>query len=181
MISPTRRPTLHTTALWIGLAAVVAGCSTKMPEYAAPVKPPPPPAPPQVAPPPVVVAPPTAPPKAKPTLVSQARKAADYRRDAAQHLYERHATRIFSGKMPPQLYAVGVLDVDVDKVGAITSLRWVRAPSHAPEVIAEIEKAIHAAVPFPAPVRMGRVTYSETWLWDKSGRFQLDTLTEGQH
>lgn len=181
MISLARFAKPHTTTFWIGLAAIVTGCSTKMPDYVPPVKPPPPAPTAPVAPPPVVVAPPTAPAKAKPTLVSQARKAADYRRDAAQHLYERNATRIFSGKMPPQLYAVGVLDVDVDKVGAITSLRWVRAPSHAPEVIAEIEKAIHAAVPFPAPVRMGRVTYSETWLWDKSGRFQLDTLTEGQH
>jgi len=27
---------------------------------------------------------------------------------------------------------------------------------------------------------MGKVTYTETWLWDKSGHFQLDTLTEGQ-
>jgi hypothetical protein len=26
----------------------------------------------------------------------------------------------------------------------------------------------------------GKVTYTDTWLWDKSGRFQLDTLTEGQ-
>jgi len=24
------------------------------------------------------------------------------------------------------------------------------------------------------------VTYTETWLWDKSGHFQLDTLTQGQ-
>jgi len=28
---------------------------------------------------------------------------------------------------------------------------------------------------------MGKVTYTDTWLWDKSGHFQLDTLTEGQH
>jgi len=27
---------------------------------------------------------------------------------------------------------------------------------------------------------MGSVTYTDTWLWDKSGRFQLDTLTQGQ-
>jgi hypothetical protein len=27
---------------------------------------------------------------------------------------------------------------------------------------------------------MGRVVYTDTWLWDKSGHFQLDTLTEGQ-
>jgi hypothetical protein len=24
------------------------------------------------------------------------------------------------------------------------------------------------------------VTYTDTWLWHQSGRFQLDTLTEGQ-
>jgi hypothetical protein len=39
---------------------------------------------------------------------------------------------------------------------------------------------VRAAAPFPAPKRMGRVVYTDTWLWDKSGRFQLDTLTEGQ-
>ena len=37
-----------------------------------------------------------------------------------------------------------------------------------------------AAAPYPLPERLGRVTYTDTWLWDKSGRFQLDTLTEGQ-
>ena len=31
-----------------------------------------------------------------------------------------------------------------------------------------------------APARMGKVVYTDTWLWHKSGRFQLDTLTEGQ-
>jgi hypothetical protein len=55
-----------------------------------------------------------------------------------------------------------------------------RAPNHAPEVVAEIERSVRQASPFPAPVKMGRVTYTDTWLWDKSGRFQLDTLTEGQ-
>lgn len=33
----------------------------------------------------------------------------------------------------------------------------------------------------PAPIRMGKMTYTDTWLWDKSGNFQLDTLTEGQN
>jgi protein TonB len=27
---------------------------------------------------------------------------------------------------------------------------------------------------------MGKVTYTDVWLWHSSGRFQLDTLTEGQ-
>jgi protein TonB len=48
-------------------------------------------------------------------------------------------------------------------------------------VIAEIERTIKAASPFPAPVRMGKVVYTDTWLCHKSGKFQLDTLTEGQN
>ena len=78
------------------------------------------------------------------------------------------------------LYAIGVLEVDVDRAGRVTRLHWLRAPSHAPEVIAEIERTVRAAAPFPAPSRMGKVTYTDTWLWDSSGHFQLDTLTEGQ-
>ena len=39
---------------------------------------------------------------------------------------------------------------------------------------------IKKASPFPPPARMGEVKYTEIWLVDKSGRFQLDTLTEGQ-
>ena len=78
------------------------------------------------------------------------------------------------------LYAIGVLQVDLDRQGQVTGTRWMRAPRHAPEVIAEIEKIVQAAAPYPAPSRIGRVTWTDTWLWDKSGRFQLDTLSEGQ-
>jgi protein TonB len=44
----------------------------------------------------------------------------------------------------------------------------------------EIERSVRKAAPYPAPIKMGSVTYTDTWLWEKSGRFQLDTLTEGQ-
>ena len=104
----------------------------------------------------------------------------DYRRDAATHLYARNTERIWAGKLPPLLYAVGVLQVDIDRMGQVTDIRWMRAPTQAPEVMAEIERTVRMAAPFPAPVRMGKVTYTDTWLWHKSGRFQLDTLTEGQ-
>jgi len=111
---------------------------------------------------------------------SAAPTALAYRKDAATHLYGLNRERIFPGKLPPQLYAIGVLQLDIDRGGKITRLHWMRAPKHAPEVVAEIERTVRSAAPFPAPSRMGRVTYTETWLWDKSGRFQLDTLTEGQ-
>ncbi len=103
-----------------------------------------------------------------------------YRQDGASHIYGLNAERIYKGKMPPLLYAVGVLNVEIDRVGRVTRLDWMRAPRHAPEVIAEIERTIRQASPFPAPSRLGKVVYTDTWLWHKSGQFQLDTLTEGQ-
>lgn len=117
---------------------------------------------------------------AQPRHVSNASNPRAYRRDAATHLYGLHRERIYKGRMPPLLYAVGVLQVEVDGRGNVRDINWMRAPKHAPEVVAEIERTVRAAAPFPAPARMGKVVYTDTWLWHKSGRFQLDTLTEGQ-
>lgn len=157
--------------------AVLAACASPPPPpppvaVVAPVVVPPPPKP--VAPPPVVVVEPP------PALVSAATSLPDYRKDVATHLYKLHQDRIYSGQMPPLLYAVGVLQTDIDQRGQVTAVRWMRAPHHAPEVMAQIENMARAASPYPAPTKLGGVTYTETWLWHKSGRWQLHTLTEGQ-
>lgn len=153
---------------WLSAVALVA-CSTP--------EPPPAPEPPR-APPQAVVEPP---PQPKPEITSFATSPRAYRRDGAEHLYERNPDRIYRGKLPPLLQAVGVTRVHIDYLGRIQSIEWMRAPAHVPKVMAEIERTIRAAEPFPAPVAMGgQVAYVDTWLWDKSGRFQLDTLTEGQ-
>ena len=145
--------------------AVLQGCSTPAPPTAsAPARP--------AAPPAQAVS--------SATSQSQARTPKDYRRDAASHLYAQQAEKIYKGRLPPMLYAVGVLNVDIDKRGQVQALNWQRAPRHAPEVMVEIEKMVRAAAPYPAPQHMARVTYTDVWLWHKSGKFQLDTLTEGQ-
>jgi periplasmic protein TonB len=115
-----------------------------------------------------------------PTRSSNAANPRAYRADAATHLYGLNRERIYKGRMPPLLYAIGVLQVEVDGRGNVRNLNWMRSPKHAPEVVAEIERTVRAAAPFPAPARMGKVVYTDTWLWHKSGHFQLDTLTEGQ-
>ena len=151
------------TALWL------SGCST----------PPPPPTPPvPVKAPETLAKPIEAPQPQLPT--SNARNPHEYRVDAAKHLYKLNGERIFKGRLPPMLYAVGVLDVEVDKQGQVTRTQWVRAPGHAPEVMKEIEKTVRLAAPYPVPAHMNKVVYSDVWLWHKSGKFQLDTLTEGQ-
>ena len=115
-----------------------------------------------------------------PTVGDRQAPAADaaYKRAAASHLYRRYADRIYPGKLPSLLYAIGVLEVVVERNGRVGNLRWLRAPSHAPEAVSQIERLVREAAPFPTPP--GRVSYIETWLWDRSGRFQLDTLSEGQ-
>ena len=118
--------------------------------------------------------------KVVPTFVSLARTPKEYRQDAAKHIYGFNQHRIHKGKLPPLLYAIGVVTFEVNEDGKIQSFDWMRKPKQAPEVIQEIERTIKAAEPFPAPVHLGRVRYTETWLWHKSGKFQLDTLTEGQ-
>lgn len=153
-----------------GVAALLASCAS-----------PPPPAPTQ-GPAPSPATPPVAVPAPAESAgkVSMAASAKEYRRDAAAHLYELNRNRIFKGKMPPLLQAVGVMQVELDARGNVRRIDWMRAPRHVPAVMAEIERTVRAASPFPAPRRMGGVVYTDTWLWDKSGLFQLDTLTEGQ-
>lgn len=160
----------------IGIAVLLAACSSPPPAPVVVAPPPPRPPPPKPAPPP----PPPVAVQPRHEKISEARTAKDYRHDAATHLYSKNGARIYKGKLPPLLYAVGVLQVEVDRNGHVTSTSWLRAPRHAPEVMAEIERTIRAASPFPAPVRLAGVTYTDTWLWHKSGHFQLDTLTEGQ-
>ena len=109
-----------------------------------------------------------------------ARNAKDYRKDAASHLYAKHSQQIYKGRLPPMLEAVGVLNVDIDRQGEVKSINWMRAPRHAPQVMKEIERLVKAAAPYPPPRNMSQVTYTDVWLWHKSGKFQLDTLTEGQ-
>jgi hypothetical protein len=112
--------------------------------------------------------------------LSQARTPRDYRQDAAKHLYAQHRPQIYQGRLPPMLEAVGVLNVDIDKQGGVKRIHWTRAPRHVPQVMKEIERLVQAAAPYPAPQHLSQVTYTDVWLWHKSGKFQLDTLTEGQ-
>lgn len=115
-----------------------------------------------------------------PAVLSAARTPREYRHDGAHHLYRKLPDRIFIGKLPHLLFAVGVINIDIDARGEVAGIHWARPPRNAPRVMGEIENLVRAAAPYPAPVHMGGVTYTDTWLWDKSGRFQLDTLTQGQ-
>ncbi len=102
-----------------------------------------------------------------------------YRTDAARHVYAAYPQLIFKGKLPPFVYSVMMVQADIEadgKVAAVTVLRQPAADEVAPWVVAMLRRA----GPFPAPARLGGARYIDIWLVDQSGKFQLDTLTEGQ-
>jgi hypothetical protein len=112
--------------------------------------------------------------------VSDAADPKAYRLDCAKHLYALYADRIYRGKLPPLMHAVVVTETELDAQGRVVNVQLIRVPSHAPDVAHAVREMIQQASPLPAPARMGGVKYVEIWLVDKSGRFQLDALTEGQ-
>ena len=153
----------------IAALAYLAGCSTPPPAKA--------PAPAPVARAPAPAAAPVPPANRN---VSQATNEKAYRQDGARAIYAAYPDSIYKGKLPPLLYAVAVVETELDANGNVRDVRMVRAPTHAPEVTAKIRELIRKASPLPAPARMGTTRYTDVWLFDKSGKFQLDTLTEGQ-
>lgn len=110
---------------------------------------------------------------------SQAESPQDYKKEFARHVYRAYPMRVFKGKLPPLLYGVMMTETQVDAQGAVVDVT-VRRPPAAKEVGPWIVQLIKRAGPYPAPAKMGLTTVSEIWLVDKSGMFQVDTLTEGQ-
>jgi hypothetical protein len=106
-----------------------------------------------------------------------------YRVDAARHIYAAYAPRIYKGRLPPLIHGVVVVETTVDSAGYPRQIQLVRGPSHAPDVSAAVIEMIKRAGPLPVPSRFGAsgVRFTEIWLVHKDGRFQLDSLTEGQN
>jgi len=103
-----------------------------------------------------------------------------YRIDAAQHIYAAYPALILKGKVPALVHAIVVTETEIDARGRVLGVRIVRHPAAAREVTPWVVAMIRRASPLPPPVRIGRVKFVEVWLVDKSGRFQVHSLTEGQ-
>lgn len=110
---------------------------------------------------------------------SSATSVADYKREAAHHVYAAYASRIYKGKLRPLLHGIMITETHIDAQGHVTGVAVIRKPAAA-EVGPWVTQLIQRASPFPAPSRLGATRVVEIWLVDKSGQFQLDTLTEGQ-
>lgn len=115
-----------------------------------------------------------------PPSESQAEIEKEYRIDAARHIYAAYPMRIYRGKLPPLLFSVMIVETEIDAAGQVVNVNVVRKPAAA-EVAPWVIAMIRRAGPFPPPSKIaGGVKYQDIWLVDKSGLFQVDTLTEGQ-
>jgi len=113
--------------------------------------------------------------------VSLATSPKAYRVDAALHIYESYSSRIYKGRLPPLIHAVVVVETTVDDSGHARDVKVVRGPSHAPDVTQAVVEMIRRASPMPLHRALsGNVKFLEIWLVHQDGRFQLDSLTEGQ-
>jgi len=127
------------------------------------------------APRPDVVPAPPAPPN------SQASTLEGYKREVADRIYLTAAERIFPGTPPNLLRSVVVLSVVIDAGGQVVGVRVFRDNGDAETTRIAVESARQGA-PYPRPparlLRGGRLEFSETWLFQDDGRFQLRTRAE---
>ncbi len=106
----------------------------------------------------------------------------EWRKEIALKIYLNNKDLIYPTKLPPLLYAVGVVETQIGINGEIQKINWMRVPKHSPEIIQMVEGILNKQAPFTIPSNLGAPPYSyiDTWLWNKNYQFQLHTLTQGQ-
>lgn len=162
-----RRAGIHP---WL-LALLVAACSSPPPA------PSPPPVAPSPAPAPAAQPAPAAPPP------SSARSVAAYKTEVARSVYAANSTQVFTGKPPPLLRSIVVVNVVVGADGKLLSFKVFRDNGDT-EATNIALNSLKRASPFPQPsgavARGGQVEYLESWLFRRDGKFQMRTLAEIQ-
>ena len=106
-----------------------------------------------------------------------------YKAEVAQRIYAS-SSELSAGRPQNLLRAVIVLNVVVDRNGQPTRITIQRTPGDA-EAEQRAILSVRRAAPFPRPSNAilrggGGVEFSETWLFNDDGRFQLRTLSQGQ-
>jgi len=121
------------------------------------------------------------PPQCPPHAPAAATTAEAYRLEAARHIYECFPGRVYLGALPPLVYGIVTVEAEIDEKGRLASVSVVRKPA-AEEVEPWVLAVLRRAIPFPAPANLpgGVVRFVETFFVDRSGLFQIHSLSEGQ-
>ena len=102
-----------------------------------------------------------------------------WKRAAAMGIHQANQKQLFDGRPHHLLQAVIVVEATVDRSGNVVGSRVTRSPK-----IKSLDQmalaSLKAASPLPAPpstlLVRGNLVFSETWLVQNDGRFQVRTL-----
>ena len=102
-----------------------------------------------------------------------------WKRAAALRIHQANQKQLFEGRPHHLLQAVIVVEATVDRSGNVVGSRVTRSPK-----IQSLDRmalaSLKAASPLPAPpstlLVRGNLVFSETWLVQNDGRFQVRTL-----
>jgi protein TonB len=101
----------------------------------------------------------------------------DYKTQVARHVADRNPERTYTGTLPPMLPAIVVLEITVDRDGQLADVAVQR--SRNPDASAIALASVRRSAPLPPPPA-GRLTFSETFLFADSKRYQLRSLAGAQ-
>ena len=105
-----------------------------------------------------------------------------YKAEVAQHVVRHNPEHNFSGQLPPLLPAIVVLEITVDRDGQLARVAVQR--SRNPDASEVALAAMRRSTPLPKPQRLaqatGKLTFSETFLFADSERYQLRSLAGPQ-
>lgn len=106
-----------------------------------------------------------------------------YKTEVAQHVMRHNSEQTFSGRLPPMLPAIVVLNITVDEDGTLQDVAVQR--SRDPNASAVAVASMRRSGPLPKPAsmlatNMRAFTFSETFLFGDRYRFQLRSLAGPQ-
>ena len=178
-------PFTDSTLRYVGLAsawiaaAVLVGCTgasdrgpgevtTPVPAVRAPAKPPPL----ETVPPPAV-----AQGRAQLPAPRAVRSWAEVRQQAAERLVAANPDITYIGKVPDQLLAIPVLEIELNGDGSVRRIEVLRPPRQAKETLQTAADAVRRAAPFGDVSRLPKPwKFVETFLFDDDRKFKPRTL-----
>jgi protein TonB len=101
----------------------------------------------------------------------------DYKTQVAHHVADHNPERAYTGILPPMLPAIVVLEITVDRDGQLADVAVQR--SRDPDASEIALASVRRSAPLPPPPT-GRLTFSETFLFADSERYQLRSLAGPQ-
>lgn len=137
----------------------------------------PPPVPPAIAPTPLPAE------DLVPPKPAQMNNVDDYKLLVAAHILKTNSAATFSGRLPPMLPAIVVVEIRIGHDGEVEHARVVRSRDKEASRLAL--EAVRLAAPYPRPGHLlhrqhKSLDFAETFLFNKEYQFQLRTLAGPQ-